>query len=295
MTAGDARGDDGRSRRGDGGPPWQCGIVLHPAGHTRSPAMHRAAYRALGLDAAYTAFDVPPEALAEQAALLRARGFRQLAVSIPHKESMMALVDVVEPVGRAIGAINTVTLDGDRWIGTNTDWLGALRALERATPVRGQRAVVLGAGGTARALVHALRSRDCEVHVLNRTRARAETLVRELGATAAGDLGDLADLAPAILVNTTSVGLGEDVSPVPAEALREGMVVLDAVYAPERTRLLRDAEARGGATVGGKWMLVHQAVEQLRIWTARLEAPPDEAALARMPEVMAEAFDAAGR
>lgn len=273
----------------------RCGIVLHPAGHTRSPAMHSAAYAALGLAADYRAFDVPPEDLARAVGQLRAQGMRQLAVSIPHKEAMMAYVDELEPVGRAIGAINTVTLVGDRWVGTNTDWIGALRALERAGPVDGRRAVVLGAGGTARALVYGLRERGCEVSVLNRTVERAQSLVDDLGAARAAGLEALSDLEPEILVNTTSVGMNEDRSPVPAAALREGMVVLDAVYAPEETTLLRDAKARGARPVGGKWMLVHQAVEQLRRWTALLRDPPSEAQLAAMPDVMAQAFDAAGR
>jgi shikimate dehydrogenase len=275
---------------------FECGVVLHPAGHTRSPAMHNAAFRFLGLDAFYRAYDVPPEALPEAMDEFRARGLRQLAVSIPHKETIMALVDEVDPVGRAIGAINTVTRIGDRLVGTNTDWLGALRALEREGPVRGQRAVVLGAGGTARALVFGLCRRDCEVFVLNRTHERAERLVRDLGAAGAGGLDDLRELAPTLLVNTTSVGLNdEDVSPVPAEAIAEGTVVLDAVYAPERTRLLRDTESRGGRPVGGKWMLVYQAVEQLRLWTALLPSPPDEQALQDVVDVMANAFDQAGR
>jgi shikimate dehydrogenase len=275
--------------------PFKCGIVLHPAGHTRSPAMHRAAYQSLGLNASYEAYDVPPERLAEAAKQFRAEGIRQFAVSIPHKESMMAFVDELEPVGRAIGAINTVTLDGDRWIGTNTDWIGALRALERIQPVSGQRAVVLGAGGTARALTFALRERDCEVFVLNRTLERAEALARDLDATGTGGLDRLHDLAPDILVNTTSVGLNEDRSPVSADHLREDMVVLDAVYAPEQTRLLRDAQACGAKTVGGKWMLVHQAVEQLRRWTSLLANPPSEAALAEIAATMALAFDEAGK
>ncbi len=274
---------------------YACGIVLHPAGHTRSPAMHRAAYEALGLDATYTAHDVPPERLSDALATLRREGVRQLAVSIPHKEAMLEHVDALEPVAREIGAINTVTLQDARWVGTNTDWIGAIRALERAGPVDGQRAVVLGAGGTARALVYGLRARGCHVTVLNRTVERAQTLVDELGAAQAAGLERLAELDPEILVNTTSVGMNEDRSPVPAEALREGMVVLDAVYAPEETTLLRDARARGARPVGGKWMLVYQAVEQLRRWTSLLPAPPSEAQLAAMPDVMAHAFDEAGQ
>ena len=275
-------------------PSMECGIVLHPAGHTRSPAMHRAAHAFLGIDAAYEAHDVSPEGLADALAGFRARGLRQFAVSIPHKETIMPLLDEVDDVARRIGAVNTVTRMGDRLVGSNTDWLGGLRALEREIAIEGQRAVVLGAGGTARALTHGLRSRGCEVFVLNRTIERAERIVRELDATAAGPLEQLAELAPAILVNTTSVGMGEMRSPVPAHALPPGVVVLDAVYSPERTRLLLDAERRGGRTVGGKWMLVYQAVEQLRIWTAQLDAPPTESDLRAVTEVMARAFDEAG-
>jgi shikimate dehydrogenase len=268
----------------------QCGNVLPPAAHTRTPAMHRAAYHALHINAAYEAYDVPPSGLADAVANFRDRGLRQFAVSIPHKEAMLELVDEVEPVAREIGAINTVTRIGDRWVATNTDWLGAIRALERKHSIDGQRAVVLGAGGTARALVYGLRQRDCEVFVLNRTRARAERLVDELGAASAGDLGELADLAPAIIVNTTSVGLNEAVSPIAAEAIPETAVVLDAVYAPERTQLLQDAEARGAQVIGGKWMLVYQAVEQLRIWTSRLEHPPSDQEFDHVVDVMAKAF-----
>ena len=269
----------------------RCGIVLHPAGHTRSPAMHDAAHRWLGLDASYTAYDVQPDELERAVARFRSQGLRQFAISIPHKQAMLALVDEVEPVGRAIGAINTATRVGDRWIGTNTDWLGAIRALERETPVDGQRAVVLGAGGTARALVYGLLERGCEVFVLNRTLERATALVAELGATSAGRLNELADLAPAIVVNTTRVGMNEMISPVAADSLPAEGVVLDAVYSPSRTRFLIDAEARGGRIIGGKWMLVYQAVEQLRRWTSLLEAPPSEQDLAGVVDVMAQAFD----
>lgn len=295
MNGGRTRADEAGAIRTNGSEPIECGVVLHPAGHTRSPAMHNAAYRALGLDAIYRAWDVPPAALAAAVAEFRRRGVRQLSVSIPHKQTMLALVDELEPVVRAIGALNTVLREDERLIGTNTDWIGALAALERVETVQGQRAAVLGAGGTARAVVYALRQRGCEVFVLNRTVERAEELARALGAQGARTLDALSGLAPTIVVNTTSVGMGEWRSPVAPEALREGMLVLDAVYAPERTRLLTEAEARGARVVGGKWMLVHQAVEQLRRWTLRLATPPTPAAMAGVADVMAEAFDAAGR
>jgi shikimate dehydrogenase len=262
-----------------------CGVLLHPSGHTRSPAMHNAAYRALSIDAVYLAFDVAPERLADAVAGLRALCAAQISVSLPHKRAVMAHLDRIDETARRIGAVNTVVQDADALVGSNTDWSGAVRALERETSLRGARAVVLGAGGTARALVHGLIERGARVRVLNRTPARARALCDELGADSAGSLASLADVPYDVLVNTTRVGMNEDVSPVEASALGADAVVMDAVYEPERTRLLRDAEARGARTIAGKWMLVYQAALQLEAWTGR-PAPI---------EVMAEAFDRAGK
>jgi shikimate dehydrogenase len=260
-----------------------CAVVLHPAGHTRSPAMHNAAFRALALDAVYLAFDVTPGDLPAAIAGARALGLRQLAVSLPHKQAALALVDDVDDTARAIGAINTITRRGDRLVGSNTDWIGALRAIERASPVAGKRAVVLGAGGSARAVVFGLLRSGAQVSVLNRSPERGAALASELGARFAGDLARLRELDYDLLVNATSVGLRSEASPVEADALRRGSVVLDAVYDPPRTRLLADAEARGAVPIGGKWMLVYQAAAQLEHWTGR-RAPID---------AMAEAFDRA--
>jgi len=253
--------------------------------------MHNAAFEALGIDAAYLAFDVPPDGLEDAIVGARALSIRQLAISIPHKQQVMAHLDEVEPTARRIGAVNTVTrveLPGSgaaRLVGANTDWRGALAALEREAPLEGRRAVVLGAGGTARALVFGLCERSAEVRVLNRSEERAHALAQEMGAAGAGPLDALSALDYDVLVNTTSVGLGEDRSPVASEALRAGTVVMDVVYEPERTRLLRDAAQAGARTIGGKWMLVHQAALQLSLWTGR-EAPLD---------TMAAAFDRTGR
>lgn len=262
-----------------------CGILLHPSGHTRSPAMHNAVYEALSIDAVYLAFDVPPDRLADAVAGLRAVSAAQLSVSIPHKRAVMAHLDRIDATARTIGAVNTVVRDGSALVGSNTDWSGAVRALERETSLRGARAVVVGAGGTARALVHGLVERGARVRVLNRTLARARSLCEELGADSAGPLSSLGDAPYDVLVNTTRVGMNEDVSPVDAAALTPDAVVMDAVYEPERTRLLRDAEARGARTVAGKWMLVYQAALQIEAWTGR-EPPID---------VMADAFDRAGK
>ena len=246
-----------------------CGIFLHPAGHTRSPAMHNAAYAALGLDAVYLAFDVMPGDLAAAIAGARAMGVRQLAISIPHKEAVLAHVDRVDETARAIGAANTVTRVGSELVGGNTDWLGIARALEREAPLAGKSAVVLGAGGTARAALYALRERGARAVVLNRTPGKAEAIARELGADRAGSLEALADVPHDVLINTTSVGLRSDASPVAAEAIRAGSIVLDAVYDPIETRLLKDARARGAKPISGKWMLIEQAREQLKLWSGK--------------------------
>jgi shikimate dehydrogenase len=246
--------------------------------------MHNAAFAALGLDAVLLAFDVAPADLPAAMEGARALGVRQLAISIPHKVAALACVHELDETARRIGAINTATLRDGRWLGSNTDWLGAVRALERETRLAGRRAVVLGAGGTARAVVFGLRERGASVTVLNRTPARAEALARELGANEAGPLERLRELAYDVLVHTTSVGLRDDASLVDPAWLRSGSVVLDAVYDPPETRLLRDARERGAVVIGGKWMLVHQAGEQLRLWSG-CEPPLD---------LMADAFDRAG-
>lgn len=260
-----------------------CGIVLHPASHTRSPAMHNAAYAALGLDAVYLAFDVPPQRLAAAVAGWRALGGRQLSVSIPHKVAILEHLDGLDETARRIGAVNTVVLRDGALHGTNTDWLGAVRALERETKLAAARAVVLGAGGTARAVVYGLQQRGARVTVLNRSAENARALADAFGDCRIGSLADLRTTPHDVLVNTTSVGLSSDVSPVDAAWISPGAVVLDAVYDPPRTRLLRDAEQRGAKAVSGKWMLVHQAAAQLEAWSGR-EAPL---------EAMAAAFDAA--
>ena len=267
------------------GPDTQlCGIALHPAGHTRSPAMHNAAFAALGIDAAYLAFDVPPQDLAAAISGVRALGIRQLAISIPHKESVIALLDDVDETARRIGAVNTVTRRGAKLVGSNTDWLGAVRAIESVAAVADARAVVIGAGGAARAVVYGLRARGANVTVLNRSLDRAEQLCADLEAEASGPISALENISHDILVNTTSVGLAGDESPVDPSWISPAAVVMDAVYQPPETRLLRDAASRGARTIQGKWMLVHQAAEQLREWTG-----PDAPV-----EVMAEAFDRAG-
>jgi shikimate dehydrogenase len=255
-----------------------CGIILHPAGHTLSPVLHRAAYRELGLDAHYEVFDVRPEGLASEIAALRERGLCQLSVSLPHKEAVLALADDATESARAIGAANTITARDGRLEADNTDWIGVLRTLEPLGPWRGRRATVLGAGGAARGVVHALRTLGLEVCVVNRTVSRAERLVADLGGRVGG-----ANEPFDLLVNATAVGMQpeSDATPLAAERLRPHATVFDTVYRPLETRLLREARERGCRVQDGLDMLVHQAVEQVRLWSGKT---PDAAAMRRVAE-----------
>jgi shikimate dehydrogenase len=250
--------------------PELCGILLHPAGHTLSPILHETAYRLLGLDARYEVFDVPADALDPAWRSLCARGFRQLSVSIPHKQAVMSLADRVSPAARAIGAANTLTRGPEGVSADNTDWIGILRTLERRASWRGKRALVVGAGGAARAAVYALTQLGCSVGVANRTLERAAALASDLGAHAA-TLDEPYD----VLIQTTPLGMHPDVerSAVPREKLRSGALILDAVYAPLETRLLREAKQAGCETQDGLDWLVYQAIEQIRLWSGRTLDP----------------------
>jgi shikimate dehydrogenase len=150
-----------------------CGVVLHPAGHTLSPLIHAEAYRELELDAVYLPFDVAPDELVAAVAGMRALRLRQLSVSLPHKEAVLALADRVSPAARRIGAANTLTRIDDVLVADNTDWLGVVRSLEPHGPWAGRRATVLGAGGGARAVAYALAELGLQVTVVNASSAAA--------------------------------------------------------------------------------------------------------------------------
>lgn len=250
------------------------GLVGNPVGHSLSPAMHEAAYDALDLEARYVTFEPEPDAIGAALEGARTLGIAGLNVTIPFKE---AVLDHVEPAPLAdrIGAVNTVDFGVDPPVGYNTDAAGVRRALERHdVELRRTEAVVVGAGGAGRAIAVALDDAGASVAVANRTVDRAEALVERLGRGSAHALDALPSLLETadLLVNATSVGLEEDASPVPAEALRAELVVMDAVYRPVETRLLRDAAAVGARTIDGGWMLLYQGVDAFELWTG-LDAP----------------------
>ncbi|MFB6173128.1 MAG: shikimate dehydrogenase [Halobacteriales archaeon] len=250
------------------------GLIGNPVGHSLSPPMHEAAYRELGLDARYVTFEPDPDAAGAAIEGAAALGIEGLNVTIPFKQDTLEHVD---PDGLAarIGAVNTVDFSTEPPSGYNTDAAGVRRSFEHhGVDIEGRRAVVVGAGGAGRAVAFALADAGAAVSVANRTVERSADLADAVpGATGHG-LDALPDLVPDadLLVNATSVGMEEDRSVVPAGCLHADLAVLDAVYRPLDTRLLRDARAAGATTVDGAWMLLYQGVEALERWTGR-EAP----------------------
>jgi shikimate dehydrogenase len=244
-----------------------------PVAHSRSPAIHEAAYAAAGLEGwRYQLLPVPPPLLAETVRALPGAGFAGANVTIPHKEAALGAADTATDAARAIGAANSLSFDGGRVEADNTDAPGFLAAL--GEPVAG-RAVVLGAGGSARAVAWALRASGVEVEVWNRTTERAQRLASELEvrAVTAVEPGGL-------LVNCTAVGLevGEDpfaALPLDRRRIGEWEVVADLVYGAGETALARAAREAGARVVDGLEVLVRQGALSFERWTgvpAPLEA-----------------------
>ncbi|MWV63327.1 shikimate dehydrogenase [Halorubrum sp. JWXQ-INN 858] len=265
------------------------GLIGNPVGHSLSPPMHEAGYEALGLDARYVTFEPHRDGAVAAVEGAAALGVSGLNVTIPFKRDVLDAV-AVDPLAERIGAVNTIDFgpvfgdaldDGDdpRPRGYNTDAAGVVRAFARHdVALEGTDAVVVGAGGAGRAAAFALADAGATVHVANRTAERATGLAADVPGATGGGLDDLgARVAAAdVLVNATSVGMDDpEATPVPAAHLHADLAVLDAVYSPIETRLLREAAAAGATTVDGAWMLLFQGVEAFEIWTGE-DAPVDE-------------------
>ncbi|MEB2313238.1 MAG: shikimate dehydrogenase [Sorangiineae bacterium] len=273
-------------------PVTLCGsLSRHPV--SLGAAMHRAGYAALGLPFTYVPFAT--EDLEGALRGMRALGIRGFGVSMPFKLDIIPLVDRLDPLAERIGAVNTVVNDAGVLTGFNTDAWGAARALEEVTALTGKRALVLGAGGAARAVAYSLASEGMRVRLANRTRAGAEALAAALRAafpeadpSACGldDLRALDDLD--VLVNGSSAGMAEygAASPLPPGLLHPALVVMDIVYKPLDTELVRAARRAGCPTVNGGRMLLHQAARQFELYTGH------PAPLAAMDEALRAAIGA---
>jgi len=255
------------------GTPALFAVFGNPVVHSLGPVMHNAAFAATGFNGVYAAIRIKDIRLA--AAGMRSLGLRGASVTLPHKETVMACLDYIDPPARRIKAVNTVVNADGELKGFNTDCAGALQALEEKGSVSGRKVAVIGAGGAARAVAHGVLSAGGKVCVFNRSREKGETLAAELGAEFR-PLHEFSCERIEILVNTSPAGMTPQVeqSPVPREELRPGMVVMDIVYNPLKTRLLLEAEAAGCVTIDGLAMFVYQGARQFELWTG-LPAPVD--------------------
>jgi len=247
------------------------GVIGYPLGHSLSPTMHNAAFSAKGLNAAYLAFE--SESVEDALQGMRALGIKGMSVTIPHKSSVIPLLDQVDDLAERIGAVNTIVNEQGRLVGYNTDALGALKALEEKTEVFGKTCLILGAGGAARAIGYILKEHGVDLNLANRSHGRGEELADSLEC-AFIPLERVTDVQVDLLIQTTSVGMypHDKESIVSSDALNPGMVVMDIVYNPIETKLLSIAKGRGCVTVNGLGMFIRQGAEQFRLWTG-LEAP----------------------
>lgn len=249
-------------------------IFGHPVSHSKSPAMHNAAFRHLAIDACYIAFDVKPHMLKEAVYAIRALNIKGLNITIPHKESVLEYLDQLSPEAEVIGAVNTIKNQEGSLLGFNTDGRGFIQSLtERGISVCGKKVLVLGAGGASKAVVYSLLKEGAEVFIYNRTLDKALALIRRyqsrpielVTADRLSDKGFVGSMD--IVVNTTSVGLQDNEMPIAKELLLSKHVVCDLIY--HQTLLLKSAAERGCVTIDGSGMLLWQGVYAFEIWTGQ--------------------------
>jgi shikimate dehydrogenase len=247
------------------------GVVGYPIGHSLSPTMHNTGFSASGLNAIYLAFETKDIEGCIQA--MRALNIRGMSVTLPHKSSVLPLLDEVDDLAERIGAVNTVVNEDGHLSGYNTDAVGALRALEEKIELSGKSGLMIGAGGAARAIGFILMEKGVKLKVTNRSVERGESLAHSLACPFI-PLDALQEPMADLLIQTTPVGMipRKEECLVPKQILRKDMVVMDIIYNPLETALLCLAKARGCVTINGLSMFIHQGAEQFRLWTGR-EAP----------------------
>ena len=264
-------------------------LIGHPVEHSFSPPMHNRAFEKLNMDYAYVAFDVEPANLKsaiEGAKALNIKGFN---VTIPHKISVMEFLDEIDEVASLIGAVNTI--DFKNMKGYNTDGIGAVKAIEEVTSIKGKNVVIAGAGGASRAISFYIAKYGADtMTILNRNPLKAQNLASDvsnsglIGEVKSDSISEInAYLADAdILIDTTPVGMHPNVDDEPiatSQNMHEDLVVFDAVYNPNETVLLKEAIKAGAKPVSGIKMLLYQGAESFKIWTGR-DAPVDEMEMA---------------
>lgn len=256
-------------------------IIGHPISHSLSPLMHNSAFQALSLPYLYAMYDIGPEDLSKAAQDLKTLGFLGYNVTIPHKQAIIPFLDGVDENAKAIGAVNTVAILNNRAVGYNTDVLGVVRALE---PFKGRfagkPALVLGAGGAARAAVFALHTflNVSDITIAARSKEKASSMAEDFKIKNARIVNfeqeeiNSSVSRCSLIVNTTPIGMHPlvDASPLFDDApLKSGHVVFDLIYRPLETKLLRHANAAGATVVGGLEVLIQQGAAAFEMWTGK--------------------------
>ncbi len=265
-----------------------------PVAHSLSPVMHNHAFQQVGHNGVYVAMRIRD--IEAAVAAVRCLSISGVSVTVPHKTAVMAWLDQVDPMAEEIGAVNTIVNQNGRLCGYNTDAHGAIRALKEMVDPAGRDVAILGAGGAARAVGFGLANENARLVIVNRTATSGKRLAEKLGA----DYRSPDAFRPAegsILINTTPVGMWPhvDALPLPVKYLRPGMMVMDIIYNPLQSRLIREAADMGCRVLNGVPMFVHQGALQFKLWTGK-EAPLSamrlavKAALSRQPEPSTAAF-----
>lgn len=242
-------------------------VLGSPVAQSLSPAIHNAAFAKMSKPWRYVAIDVEPGFFEEEVFASRDAGMLGLSITMPHKDAAFAMVKSMDDIAKKSGSVNTIIFDDAGSLrGANTDGDGCCDALSRfGGVIENSRVVVIGAGGTARAVVAALGERGAaDIAIINRTQARAHIAAECAHVARVGSYGDIADAT--LLINTSSVGMGSNEIPVDPSYLHSSLTVLDAVYHPLQTELLKQAQLIGVRTVDGLWMLIYQAVRQEQLW-----------------------------
>ncbi len=243
------------------------GVMGYPVAHSLSPVMHNFWFQKLGIEGVYGCFEVKPEEFDNAVKGIKALGIRGVSITIPHKERALELADEPQQAALEIGAANTFSLEQGLLKAYNTDWIGVLKAFEeKKITLKGKRVVILGAGGAARAVCYAIKQAGAkELLIFNRTFEKAKRLAEKLKATAR-EWKTLSLAEGDVLINTTSVGLESDETPVGEEVISRFKIFMDIVYTPLKTKFLKIAE-KYGVIIDGLDMLIYQGAEQFKIWT----------------------------
>jgi len=244
------------------------GVIGNPISKSMGYLIHNRAFKETGSSDIYVPFLVDN---VEKFFKGFSPYFEGLSVTMPFKEDIMAVIGEVDETARKIGAVNTVVRDGEGWKGYNTDCTGAVKALEEHIDLSGKKVLIIGAGGTAKAIGHGVREKGAKITVTyNKNKERGTQLAKELGAEVV-NVQDAGEEEVDVLINCSPVGMNPDVeaTPISSRHLRNGMIVFDSVYNPPETRLIRDAKAAGCIAISGIELFINQAVGQFELWTGQ--------------------------